>query len=187
MTIAKKSALVLLITVLAGTSSFAIAQAQSNDDAEAPSVAEPAGEGDAAAGMRGPGRRADRMVRRLDTDGSGDISVEEFGERRLGWIIDADEDGDGVLSMEEITGAIEQRRQERREARLLRRFDIDGDGEVTVAELERQQEKRFALMDRDDDGVLSGEEMQRRGMGPRAGHGRMGGHHKGGMGWHHSR
>jgi hypothetical protein len=198
MTIARKATLATLIAALLATSSFAIAQQSDNaDDQTVPAIEEPMDDdaislegddtelreedADTGPAMRGPGRRADRMLQRLDQDGSGDISVEEFSQRRLGWLSEADADGDGVISMEELTSAIDQRRQERREARLLARFDINGDGEITIEELERHQEKRFALMDRNDDGVLTADEMPRRGEGMRGPHGRMGpgkgGHH----------
>ena len=196
MSFARNTTIFALIAALLATSALAVAQEPADDmEGEAPAIESPMDdEGEmgmpmedgaamgmdeeGGAAMRGPGRRAERMLGRLDADDSGDISVEEFGESRLGWVTEADEDGDGVIAMEELTAAIEQRRQERREARLLARFDIDGDGEITVAELERHQEKRFALMDRNDDGVLSAEELNRRG-GMR-GHGRMGrgGHHE---------
>jgi len=203
MTIARKATLATLIAALLATSSFAIAQQSDNaDDQTVPAIEEPmdddAGslegddadimeeeDADAGPAMRGPGRRADRMLQRLDQDGSGDISVEEFSQRRLGWLSEADADGDGVISMEELTSAIDQRRQERREARLLARFDINGDGQITIEELERHQEKRFALMDRNDDGVLTADEMPRRGEGMRGPHGRMGHHGKGPGGGHH--
>lgn len=183
MSIAKKSVLAGLAAVLAVTSGIALAQTASEPAPDqAPALEDEAG-GDAM--DRRDGRRG--WMSRLDEDGSGDISADEFGNRRLGWLVEGDEDGDGVLSMDEITAAVEQRRQERREARLLRRFDIDGDGEVTVEELERQQEEWFALLDRNDDGALSREEM-RRGDGMRGHHrGRM--HHGMGHGpkWHHGR
>ena len=185
MTFARKATIAGLIAALAATSSLAFAQS-GNDASSAPdtTVVEPRS-GDMP-GMRGPGRSAGRMMERLDTDNSGDISAAEFSERRLGWLSEAD-DGDGVLSIEEITAAMEQRRQERREARLMRRFDIDGDGEITLEELETQQEKRFALLDRDNDGTLQRDEMRRGGR-----HGGHGKHHGmrhgprgGGMGGHH--
>ena len=188
MTIARKTTLIALIGAMAASATFAFAQTDSGETTpdEAPMAApDNAGEGD---DMERPRRRGKGMMGRADTDDSGDISPEEFGRRGIGRIVGADADGDGILSMEEITTEMEERRQERREARLLRRYDIDGDGEVTVDEIQGHQQKRFALMDRDDDGVLSAEELRRdrRGMrGHRGGHrmhhgdGHMGdGHHR---------
>lgn len=187
MKFAGNTMLLVLGGLMAASASHAFAQQNDEtgaSDSRAMESPETAGDVEPNAGrgahgmMRGHEGRGSGMMRRLDSDGSGDISPEEFGERRMGWLTGADSDGDGVLSMEEMTAAIEQRRQERREARLLRRFDIDGDGRVTVEELERHQEKLFALKDRDDDGVLSSDEMGRDSM-----HGRMHGRRHGG--WHH--
>jgi Ca2+-binding EF-hand superfamily protein len=206
MTMTRNTVLVTLVVAMAATSTLAFAQSAGGGGGGGlggdrpqemtPQDAAPEVNGDAAGeapqfrrDMRGRG--GDRMMRRLDADNSGDLSLEEFADRRLGWVIEADADGDGVVSMEELTAAIEQRRQERREARMLRMFDIDGDGEITVEELQRHQEKRFALMDRNDDGVVSADEMRRGGMqrgGPRhhmrGDHMRGPGSRHGGMGWH---
>lgn len=186
MTIARMTTLLALIGAMAASATFAVAQTDNGeaipDDAPM-ATPENAGEGD---DMERP-RRGRGMLGRADTDDSGDISPEEFGRRGIGWIIGADGDGDGILSMEEITTAVEERRQERRERRLLRRYDIDGDGEVTVDEIQRHQQKRFALKDRNDDGVLSAEELRRDRRGMR-GHRQMhrmhhrGGHMEGGHG-----
>lgn len=180
-TILKKTTLIGLAVAMAATSGIAFAQSGSGAAQDEPAAVEQDNE----AGP-GEGRRAQRMARmmeRLDADGSGDISAEEFGNRRLERLREADADGDGTLTVEEITAMMEQRRAERREARMLRRFDIDGDGTITIEEQELQQEKRFALLDRDNDGALQADEMPRRQMrgdGPR---GRMG-PHGGKMGWH---
>lgn len=44
-------------------------------------------------------------------------------------------------------------------AMLLERFDADGDGQVTRAEVEAEQAARFARADTDGDGALSAEEL----------------------------
>ena len=180
-TMLKKTTLIGLAVAMAATSGIAFAQSNSDAAQDEPAAVEQGTD----AGP-GEGRRAQRMARmmeRLDTDGSGDISTDEFGSRRLERLREADADGDGTLTVEEITAMMEQRRAERREARILRRFDIDGDGTITLEEQELQQEKRFALLDRDNDGVLQADEMPRRGMRGQGPRGRMG-PHGGGMGWH---
>jgi hypothetical protein len=179
MTIFKTTTLATLVAALMATSGMAHAQTAAPQSDAVPVQAEtdatPGAMSGAAAergGMRA--RMSARTMERLDTDGSGDISAEEFAARGIGRIVEADADGDGILTIEEIVDYMEQRRAERREARLLRRFDIDGDGTITVEELERHQEKRFAA-----------DEMPRR-QGMR-GHGGPRGQRGGGMGWHGGR
>lgn len=173
----------------------AFAQDQETPAAEAPAGPSPAG-------RPGPGMRSGRgpmgmmMIKRLDTDGDGKLSVEEFtiiGERPMARF---DTNGDGSITSEEIDAVILERMVERRRQRVLDRFDLNGDGTISSDEIQRQREKVFALMDRNDDGTVDAQELKmfRKGMGP----GMMGGpgprgkddcgpqgagyHH----GWHHN-
>ncbi|GHC65751.1 hypothetical protein [Limoniibacter endophyticus] len=82
------------------------------------------------------------------------VSREQFGERRLGALKSADMNGDGKLSHEELEKFALKQQAKRAADRMTRRLDIDGDGIVTLAEIERHQQKRFALFDRNDDGKL---------------------------------
>jgi len=61
-------------------------------------------------------------------------------------------------------------RAERMARRLIERFDTNGDGVLTAAEVESRQKKMFALLDRNDDGKIEKDEMPRRKFG-RWGHG----------------
>lgn len=123
--------------------------------------------------------RGPRMMERIDTDGSGSISAAEWSAvaRGIGPIAEADGDGDGVLTVEEITAAMERQRAERRARMIERRYDIDGDGEITVDELTEHKQEQFALLDRDNDGTVTVEELRR---SPWARGGRQGRGH----GWH---
>ena len=47
-------------------------------------------------------------------------------------------------------------------SRLIERFDIDKDGKVALDELTNRQSKVFALMDRDDSGAITAEELPQR-------------------------
>lgn len=157
------------------TGSLALAQEQTEETAPAPDTM-------MEDGMDGPGGR---MLGHMDTDGDGSISSEEFSNTRLEPLRAADSDGDGTLSMEELQDYVLQREVERKARRTAAFLDIDSDGEVTIAELEDQRSKRFALMDTNEDGALDAREM-RRGfhemMGGRKGHHE--GHHMGMMRMH---
>lgn len=105
--------------------------------------------------------REGRGFDRLDADKDGFISPEEFGSRRIDALKAADTNGDGELSQEELAAHIQKRETERRARQMSRMLDIDGDGKVTIAEIERQNEKRLALIDANDDGKISPDEMRR--------------------------
>jgi Ca2+-binding EF-hand superfamily protein len=115
-------------------------------------------------GRHGPdGGRAMMRFDRLDADRSGDVTFEEFSAMMQSRIGGADANNDGKMSVEEIAAAIEKMRAERMARRLVERFDTDGDGMLTAAEVESRQKKMFALLDRNDDGKILKEEMPRRG------------------------
>lgn len=107
-----------------------------------------------------PSGKDGAAMQRLDADGDGAISLEEFSGPRLAAWADADADGDGTLSQQELKDHALKREADRRLRRMTRRLDVDGDGTVTLAELEARQKKRFALMDVNDDGKLDAGEMR---------------------------
>ncbi|MCR4267730.1 EF-hand domain-containing protein [Nitratireductor sp. ZSWI3] len=166
----------ILLTALAASlvaGSAAVAQEKPGNGAPPPGAGQ---------GMQGGPMM--RGMARIDTDGDGTISLEEFSSRHLDRLKAADADGDGTLSDAELQDFVMKREVERKARRAARRLDVDGDGTVTLAEIESQHQKRFALMDANDDGKLEPREMRRgfRQMaGGRDGHGmRREMHHKGG-------
>jgi Ca2+-binding EF-hand superfamily protein len=124
-------------------------------------------ETDAPDGPGGPdgqgGPRTMMRFERMDVDDSGDVTFEEFTAMFKSRIGDADANKDGKMTVEEIATQIERMRAERMARRLIERFDIDGDGALTAAEVESRQKKMFALMDRNDDGKIEKDEMPRHG------------------------
>lgn len=110
-------------------------------------------------GERGPGMRLERA----DADNSGDVTFEEFQAAMKNRMGGADANGDGKMTVEEIAVEIQRQRSERMARRMIERFDVDGDGALTMAEIENRQKKQFALLDRNDDGKISDEEMPKRG------------------------
>lgn len=99
---------------------------------------------------------------RADADKSGDVTYEEFaavfGER----FKKADADANGELTLEEVAAGIQKMRAERMARRVIGRMDANDDGKLTIAEIESQQKKIFALADRNDDGKIVESEMKRR-------------------------
>lgn len=110
----------------------------------------------------GRGERAEQRFERLDTDSSGGVTFIEFQAPMLERFNEADADDNGLISAEEITEALDSRRAERAANRMIDRFDIDGDEQVSADELMRMQEKMFALADRDDSGEVTQDELPRR-------------------------
>lgn len=112
----------------------------------------------AADGDKDETRRQARMER-LDADKSGDVTFEEFAAAMKTRTDRFDANSDGRMTVEEIASEIEKRRAERRARRFVERFDTDGDQTVTLAEIENRQKKRFALLDRNDDGKVAMDEL----------------------------
>jgi Ca2+-binding EF-hand superfamily protein len=112
-------------------------------------------------GRHGP--RAQMNFDRADADSSGDVTFEEFAAAMQSRMGAADVDKDGKMTVEEIADEIVRMRAVRQAERMIKRFDTDGDGALTTAEIEARQKKMFALLDRNDDGKLVQDEMPRRG------------------------
>lgn len=120
----------------------------------------------------------------LDSDGDGSISFAEFQEGDNRRFSNADADGNGLLSLEELLAARPDReprgqqvdeerlaqRQARIEARISAQFqEMDTDGDGLVSQLE-MQERGFLRLDRDNNGLISANEMRpRRRGGPEFG------------------
>jgi len=112
---------------------------------------------------RGPGR----FFGRMDADANGSITSEELGGERLELLRQADANNDGTLTEEELVTYVMNREFRRQAQRTAQRLDIDGNGTVTLAEIEDHQNKRFALLDRNNDNQLSQDELRRGGFGKR--------------------
>jgi len=113
----------------------------------------------AAGGGGGPGQ----MLQRADESGDGTVSFEEFSAVMGGGVADADLNGDGRITTEEIVRNIVQSRVQPMADNMVRRFDKNGDGVLTKREVESQQKQMFSRMDRDGNGKIEGAEMQPRG------------------------
>ena len=137
----------------------------------------------------GPGRDGGkRGLKSIDKNEDGKVSLEEFtdahkarAEHRFDRI---DADADGFLTADELQAAADHPRAKKMRKRAGKHgktppkfadLDADGDQSVTLDEFTSIHEdriaERFANMDEDGNGVLTGDELPRPG---RRGHGRRG-------------
>ena len=94
----------------------------------------------------------------LDADGNGEITRAEVEASHAKRFTDADANGDGFLSADELQTRAENRRNERF-ARMVERHDTDGDGLLSPEELRSDRgDKMFERLDENEDGIISTEE-----------------------------
>ena len=120
------------------------------------------------ADSNGRDRGAKRLAK-IDLDGNGSISQEEFLGMTKDRFNKIDADKNGEISVDEMMERMQRQRLEKRAKRRLERMDINGDGKVTLDELENRAKKRFAMMDRNDDGAIEKSELRGFKHGPRGG------------------
>ncbi|MEM7004502.1 MAG: hypothetical protein AAF498_01365 [Pseudomonadota bacterium] len=108
-----------------------------------------------------PAAEVDRWAVRLaevDTDGDGAISKAESEARREAAFTDADANGDGVLSPDEITtfrAAERETRRMARQSRVFSRLDLNEDGFIDADEFAVPGDRRFERADVDGDGIIT--------------------------------
>lgn len=112
-------------------------------------------------------RRGMRHLERYDKEGDGKVSLEEVTQLALNQakrrFKRADADGDGFITAQEAS-KIGDSRTDRHAFRLIdrvmERFDVDYDGQVTKAEADQRRKIQFARFDANDDGQVTAEELQ---------------------------
>ena len=109
--------------------------------------------------------RQENRMDRADSDGDGALSFEEFAAAGPDFFSEADSDGDGTITANELVDRMLRQRLMDRAERMIARFDVDGDGQLTTDEIEERQQKMFALMDVDNSGSIEEDEMRRRHFG----------------------
>ncbi len=106
-----------------------------------------------------------RMMKRMDADGNGELTLEEVESSRSQRFAKADGNGDGVVEAAELKARIMvrmERRADRRVQKMMRRFDVNNNGQVSQTEFINPAKRRFSWNDLNDDGKLSGDELPRR-------------------------
>jgi Ca2+-binding EF-hand superfamily protein len=133
-------------------------------------------------GPRGgsPEARTEMFLERFDTNGDGQVTEAEIAEARAARFSDADANGDGLLSAEEMAAMAETERETRRARgieRMIERHDANGDGLLSAEELAEAGPgtRIFERLDANEDGVITEEELAEARPFGRGGH-RSGGH-----------
>lgn len=135
---------------------------------------------DRAGGMRDHGPRAEMRFERIDADSDGSVTFTEFFQPMAERFAEADADANGLVTFEEIVEAADNRRAARMAGRMISRFDTNGDGQLAIDEIQERVEKQFALMDFDNSGAVTEDELPRRFAGGRGGDRGERGEHRGG-------
>lgn len=131
---------------------------------------------DAASGMGN--RQLACRIALADTDGDGALTVEEITARKEAVRAHIDSDGDGEISRKERRLARKDRRESgpgacSAEAIRFQQIDANSDGQISSQEFAAQSEKIFGRLDRNGDGVLQQEELRRLNRGGRQGRARQ--------------
>jgi len=113
----------------------------------------------------------------------GPIDLETFS--RMDSLKAADTNNDGTLSREEIEAFVQKRMIQRAADRMEKRLDVNGDGKITLDEIQKQKAKEFAALDRNDDGKLERKELRAVHHGKQGRHNWHGKHGGKADGWHH--
>jgi hypothetical protein len=107
------------------------------------------------AALAGSGKmRGHGLFDRIDANDDELITSDEivpFTEKRFARF---DGNDDGTVSTAEVDAHI-MKELERRRARILKRFDVDGDGSITQAEFAKQATQIFAGADTNNDGAVT--------------------------------
>lgn len=114
----------------------------------------------AAAAGSSPAAHAGRLLQRLDADGDGRVSLDEYlaaATRRFD-ALDADHRG-SVDAAAIASSPAALARIDRHADRLVRRLDTAGNGYVTEAEFVIAAQDRFTRLDRNADGRLTADEL----------------------------
>lgn len=108
----------------------------------------------------GPGMHGKKIsFEMLDTDGNGEITLEEIQNRGKDRFVEIDTNQDGKLSADELE-AHQQKQIAERVAKMIEHLDKDGDGMLVIEEMPGSDrgEMMFERFDLNGDGVITQEE-----------------------------
>lgn len=137
------------------------------------------------------------MFERFDTDSDGAVTKAELEGAAAAHFAEADANGDGLLSAEEMIAAAEKMRAAREAKRMADRIakrieahDTDGDGMISLEEATAYMggsrfDKMFDKLDADGDGSVTQAELEA--LKSTRGYGRNGRHDGHGRHWGHDR
>ncbi len=124
-------------------------------------------------GMHGGGHHHGMMARqfnslaeRYDANQDGEITQEEIDQNRAEW--HREFAGDDAMTLEEFQGLWLKARN-RQMVREFQRFDVDGDGRITLEEYQEPMADYVERFDRTDSQSLGKDDFQRRGKKERQG------------------
>lgn len=101
------------------------------------------------------------LFQNFDADTDGKVTTSELKSSVASRISGNDADNDGALSLDEFEGVWNEFMRKPM-VRAFQKFDDDGDGELTQAELDQKIEWMMARIDRNDDGAISRREISKR-------------------------
>ncbi|WP_437774296.1 EF-hand domain-containing protein [Sorangium sp. So ce1097] len=103
-----------------------------------------------------------QMIKRLDKNGDGKLTVAELPEKAQKRLAKADTNKDGVLSAEELKAHAELRKKDRaaKQKERFARKDKNGDGFLTKDEVGDKRWERFKAADANRDNKVSADELR---------------------------
>ena len=110
-----------------------------------------------------------RFVQRFDKNGNGTVELTELPERMQKWLVKADTNNDGKITVDELKAHGQARREE-----MFKHADKNSDGALSADEVGRRWE-RLQVADADKNGSVTRAELdQARAEGKLRGHGHKG-------------
>ncbi len=116
----------------------------------------------AGAAHAGPKGNAMMLMKRMDLNGDGVVTLEEAQKAKEQRFAAMDANGDGKVTADEIDAMIEKRMQRKKiriRYRILGMMDANGDGVIDKDEALMAQQRKFMKADLDGDGKLDRREL----------------------------
>jgi len=115
-------------------------------------------------GPRHGGANLEERFAEMDANGDGKVTAAELTAYQTARFAKADTNNDGRLSLIELDAAHAGKR-EQRIARMIAWHDADGDGMLSAEEMPKRGPGKLMRLDRDGDGAVSLEELRAGGSG----------------------